>query len=92
MWSLSCAEAIQSASLVSGGIALNVGVHLVCSWVMVSSLSSQAALLDPPQNVTFFQKSSSHVLLHVLVNVGPHIQPRFHKMIMDYKQEVCMQC
>lgn len=38
----------------------------------------------------FFQKSSSHVLLHVSVML--HIQHWSHQVIMDYEQKVCMQC
>ena len=57
-----------------------------------SSVSSQAAILDPPQNVTFLPKSSRRVLLHVLVNARAHRQQQFHEIIVDYEQEVCVQC
>lgn len=50
VWSFSCcfAETIQpTLSCSSGGIALYVGIYLVCLWDEVSSVSSFAATLDP---------------------------------------------
>ena len=45
-----CAEAVQLAhSCLSGRITVNVGVYLVCSWEVVSSLYTLLAIVDPPQ-------------------------------------------
>lgn len=44
---IGCAEAVQAAlSSSSGGIALAVGVNLMCSWKEMSSASSHTAILD----------------------------------------------
>lgn len=53
--SVVCAEVVQLAhSCPSGGLSLNIGVHLRGSWEGLSSVSTYATTLDLPPTEMFF--------------------------------------